>query len=133
MDTLPNEIILLIFDNILLITDKRQFLRTCSKYNNITKVSMYNFESNYKVKGFCKIDKYCVEKFTLELCYESYFDMIPTSYINQKNEILIYASIFFDSIETLERAKNNGCNLENVYYYAWERGNLDVLKWASQK
>ncbi len=132
MNTLPNELILLIFDNILLITDKRKFLRTCIKYNDITKVSMCNFESNYKVKGFCKIDKYCVEKFTLEMCYESYFNMIPTSYINPKNEILIYASIFFDSIETLERAKNNNCNLENVHCYAVDLGNLDVLKWALQ-
>ena len=33
--SLPNELILLIFDNILLITDKRQFLKTCTMYNKI--------------------------------------------------------------------------------------------------
>jgi hypothetical protein len=33
-----------------------------------------NFENNY-----------CTEKFTLELCHDKYFDMIPKSYINPKN------------------------------------------------
>ncbi len=85
---LPKELILLIFNFIKLITDKRQFLRTCVLYNKITYQSMANFENNYTIKHFDKINYYCMEKFTLELCHDKYFDMIPNSYINKNNNII---------------------------------------------
>ncbi len=97
MDTLPNELVLLIFDNILLITDKRQFLKTCGLYNKITVKSMTNFENNYSIKHFDKINYYCMEKFTLELCHDKYFNMIPKPYIIPNNKIISNAlGAFYD-------------------------------------
>ncbi len=130
--SLPNEIILLIFDNITKITDKRQFLRTCVLYNNVTKQSILKYEINYFVKGFNKINKYCVEKFTLELCHDLYFDMIPMSYIIESNNILIKALAIFNCLSKLIIAKNNNCDISFVGYFAANYGHLDILKWGKE-
>ncbi len=176
MNTLPNEIILLMFNKITLITDKRQFLRTCINYNKITKQSMKLYDKKYDalaehlihlIQSFekrqfnikpIKINKYRMEKFTLELCHDKYFDMIPKSYIVPNNRILVmaltkYYSIpkqidndnFFEyaftiikksfmgnDIPILRMAKNNGCNLDNICRYAAVNGNLDVFGWAQE-
>ncbi len=133
MDPLPNELILIIFEFILKITDKRQFLKTCKKYNITTKESFNNYEKNYKITHFGKIKKYCMEKFTLELCQDKYFDMIPERYIVAKNSVLIQALISYDCLSLLELAKENGCNLRNVNGHATFYGNLEILKWAKGK
>ncbi len=132
MEQLPNEIILLIFDNIKLITDKRHFLKTCNKYNLITKQSFYNYEKNYKVKHFKKIERYCVEKFTLELCHDKYFEMIPERHIIADNIILIHALASFNCLPLLKLAKENGCNLFYVCKHAAFNGNIEILKWAKE-
>ena len=79
METLPHEIVLEIFNNIQKITDKRQFLRTCKTYNNITKQLMSKIkyalfdvycdgegEQHYNLISICdKLDdcKQCMIKF----------------------------------------------------------------------
>ncbi len=128
--SLPDELILFIFENILLITNKRQFLKTCKKFNTITKQSFLEYENNYYVKNFAKINNYCVEKFTLELCHDKYFDWIPLLYIKPKNDILIQSLSYFNCIKLLELAKCNGCKLQNIDLYAALNGHLDVLQWA---
>ncbi len=130
MNTLPNEIILLIFDNIILITDKRQFLKTCVHHNNITKQSMQKFEKNYNIKNYKNINNYCVEKFALELCHDKYFDMIPLSYIIPNNTILVRALVEFDCLQLLKIAKSNGCNLDDICFNASCYDNLKILIWA---
>ncbi len=115
MDTLPNDMIILIFETILKITDKRQFLRTCVMYNKLTEKSFSQYEDNYKIKDFNKINKYCVEKFTLELCHDEYFDMIPIFYINPKNTIIMDALASFYNIPYLEiEAEINQYRFSNV-------------------
>ncbi len=131
--SLPNELVLLIFEFILKITDKRQFLKTCKKYNLMTKQSFHHYEKNYEIENFDKIEKYCVEKFTLELCYDKYFEMVPERYIIASNNILIKSLILFDCLSLLELARKNGCNLYNVYGLAAFHGNLEILKWAKDK
>ncbi len=130
MDKLPPELVLLIFNSIELITDKRQFLKTCKNYNMITKESMKNYEDNYTVKGFNMSRIHSVYKFTLELCHDKYFDKIPTSYINPKNPVLIEALVTFNCQSLFNVAKENNCNLINVCYFAAKNGNLDILKWV---
>ncbi len=137
METLPDELILLIFDCILLITDKRQFLKTCTKYNKLTKESIKNFENNYKIKNFDKINGYCVEKFTLELCHDLYFDRIPNSYIVRNNIIIVDClAEFLHSPQInkfLELAKNNDCVLNYIVQLAEKKDNMHLLKWAFNK
>ncbi len=150
MDTIPSEIILLIFELIPKITDKRQFLRTCNKYNILTKESMKNFENNYVVKHFHKINGYHMEKFTLELCHDKYFDMIPEHYIIPRNFILVKALATFNCVELLQVIMKRNilktmimgkrdsilsevCQyfvLSQVCEHAANNGSLEVLKWG---
>ncbi len=130
MNTLPNEMVLIIFNLITLITDKRQFLKTCINYNDMTKRLMLIFEENFSVKHFGKITEYCVEKFTLELCHDLYFDMIPMSYINKTNKIIVKAASTFNCVKLLEMAKINDCDFGVIYYSAAVNGNVDIIKWA---
>ncbi len=114
MDVLPLDVIPIIFGFIKLITDKRQFLKTCVTYNNITKNIMEYTEDNFIVKNFDKINKYCVEKFTLELCHDKYFNMIPISYLNTNNTIIVESLVIFNkNIDLLQIAINNGCKFTN--------------------
>ncbi len=133
MDTLPNEIILLIFDKILKITDKRQFLKTCNKYNKLTKYAFTKYENDYRVMDFIENYKsYSVEKFTLELCHDKYFDMIPNSYITPINKIIVKALVIFNCLPKLKIAKENGCKFDLICYYSSIFGHLDILKWARE-
>ncbi len=132
MDILPNELVLIIFDNILKTTDKRIFLKTCMKYNILTKNNFSQYEKNYKIKHFEKITKYCIEKFTLELCHDSYFDMIPELYIINKNNILIRSLVAFGCISLLKEMVNNGYDLDSICFYASYYSNLEILKWSRE-
>ncbi len=131
--SLPNELILIIFEFIIKITDNRQFLKTCRKYNIITKELFHNYEKYYTIPYFDKIYDYCVEKFTLELCHDKYFEMIPERYIIPSNSILEQALVSFNCLPLLKLAKENGCNLYNVNGLAASNGNLEILKWAKGK
>ncbi len=110
MLSLPPELINTIGTNILKITDKRQFTQTCKICNNLIKPIILYQETTLKLK-FPKIQNkdltfkkhhfeystnYCMEKFTLELCYDEYFCKIPKHYLTPKNgisvkEYLVYA------------------------------------------
>ncbi len=132
MDTLPLELVLDIFNKMCLITDKRQLLRTCKKYNLLTKEIFIEYASNYVIKDFDKITKYCVEKFTLELCYDGYFEMIPEHYIISGNKLLIKSLSYFGIVILLELCKMKGFNMNTVCEYAALNGHLSVLQWARE-
>ncbi len=101
--SLPNELILHIFEFIQKITDKRQFLKTCNKYNLITKQLIKQYEDNFIIKGFDKNNCYCIKKYVLELCHNSYFDLIPESLIYPDNIFLVQALAFFGDTVILDR------------------------------
>ncbi len=130
MNILPDELILEIFNHILLITDKRQFLKTCNHYNNLTKQSFLEYESNYRIEDFEKITDYSVEKFTIELCHDGYFEMIPDHYIILENYMMIKSASYFGTIKLLELCKLKGFNLNFVCEWATLSGNLSVFKWT---
>ncbi len=154
MEMLPNELIILIFDLISKITDKRHFLRTCILYNKLTKISMYNFESKYKLPDFSHELNYIgVEKFTLELCHDSYLNLIPDRYINDNNKNLIRCLSYYNHLPMLELVKEKGCRISKIiifsriFYstigecdfagdewtcaFAAQNGNLSILKFLS--
>ncbi len=125
MNTLPLELINIIVTYIPKITDKRQFTQTCKTYNNITKPIIKNQETILKVDHskirrqdvILKINRFeypqicCMEKFTIELCNDSYFNKIPNYYLTPKNNIIVKALTIYGQIELLKRAINNGCEL----------------------
>ncbi len=158
MNTLPSELINIIITHILKITDKRQFTQTCITYNNITKSLIQNQETTFKV-NLSKIRRqdvilkinhleysqnYCMEKFTIELCNDSYFNKIPNCYLTPKNNIIVKALTIYGQIELLTCAMKNGCNLlknlrdeydyfnfdDNSCAHAVLSGEIDVLKFV---
>ncbi len=140
MDTLPNELIIVIFNFIEKITDKRQFLKTCKLYNNLLKepiicaendfISNYDNHENY---FFPNYEKYCIDKFTLELCYEKYFDMIPKLYFNKNYNQLMILLVKYGQLDLLKFAIDNGCELNfNTCQIAAYHGHLNILIWAKE-
>ncbi len=150
--SLPNELIIIIFNFIKKITDKRQFLKTCKLHNTLLKgliTEMSDAELNYfKINDdevgyeeknryyFMYMEKrdYCVEKFMMELCYDSYFDMIPLIYItkNINNTVIIKLLIKYGKLELLQFAINKRHPSLQLYKLATESGQLDILIWLSK-
>jgi hypothetical protein len=128
---IPNEIIFIIF-SLLKITDKRLLTRTCKSYNDITKNLIKEAEQNLGVKYFGKYDKYCVEKFTLELCYDGYFDLIPNTYLTNNNKIIIKALVYFGNIDKLKIAViNNNVKWDpRTIAFAYLSNNTEIVKWT---
>ncbi len=123
MNVIPNDVIPIIFNYITKITDKRQFVRTCVNYNIVTKPLLQAYESIYSIKSFGKINDYCMEKFTLELCNNSYFDMIPISYMNTSNSVIIRAMIKYGNVKLLQNIINIACGLNiNIFDVIVEKG-----------
>ncbi len=134
MESLPNEIILIIFNYIEKITDKRQLLRTCQIYNKITKNLIKYAENNFVLKYELKKNHYCVEKFTLELCHDLYFDMIPIKYYNANNNIIMELLATYNKLELIKFAFNNGCLLSFIIYMrAIQNNNKDISRWMQKK
>lgn len=130
MDLLPNELIINIFELIPKITDKRQILRVCKRYNMITKKSFATYEDNYKIENFDKISNYCMEKFTLELCYDNYFELIPKQYLVPTNKIIMDQYRTFGDIELSKLSGHNG--RYDIFPYVGVNGLVQILKWAKE-
>ncbi len=118
ISTLGEDLLLYIFD-ISLITDKRHLIRTCKHVNQITKKLMVEYDKTY-----------VVEKFTLELFNDKYFNMLPDTYIIPNNKVIIELLSINGMIPLLEVAKKNGCDLERVPEYAITVGNIELLEWG---
>lgn len=116
MSILPiQDILQIIFYNCL-ITDKRNFIRTCKSCYKLS-ILMPNVENEYqkminstKFLGEMKFTNFDnpLYKFTIELVYDSYKHLIPDRYIIPENRILHYYN--------------------NIYYQTAQKGNLDMLK-----
>ncbi len=131
MNLLPNELIIIIFNYIQKITDKRQFLRTCKTYNKITKQSMLEYVCNYNVSQFNYKHKYSVETFTLEICHDGYFNLIPEHYINKNNKILVSCLAYYNNVPLLELAKLKNCHLTYALEYSVLGGHIPMLVWCT--
>ncbi len=117
MDNIPNDLIPFIFDNIKLITDKRQFLRTCKTIHTITKELMKRYENILSMKYFSEMNHHHIENFALELCHDKYFNLIPLTYLIPTNNFIIAILAIFGNLELLQIAINNGCKLNDYDIY----------------
>ncbi len=133
LEPLPNELIYLIF-NCLLLSTIRNFGKTCKFLHKIAEELIITFEKKYFVDDFSKINTYSVEKFTFELCHDNFYDMIPEHYIIETNTMIIICPSYFNNISFLEKLKKNGkFNIlleEYVCKSAAKNGQIDVLEWA---
>ncbi len=150
MSILPSEIILIIFNYIQKITDKRQFLRTCKLYNDLTKdlikLSETKFFADFNNNGrYIKSSTYCYfqaikfgkikksdrMKFTLEICSDEYFHLLPPLYLSSKNKVIVGFLAENNKLDMLKLAHKNGCELPNsICEIAMKHGYLDMFKWA---
>ncbi len=137
MQSLPNELIPIIVDYITLITDKRQFAKTCKSYNVIAKEIIENNDLYIKFPQFYKLNKYCIENFMLELCHDSYFDLIPPSYMRNYNKYIVPVLARFGGFKLLKKFVKNYyninksyCDVSSVLTNAVIGGHLDIVIWA---
>ncbi len=137
METLPNELIPIIVNFIKLITDKRQFARTCKTYNVITKEIIKNVELNFVIPHLNYTSKYCVEKFTLELCHDKYFDLIPPLYFAKYNKSIVHGLSMFGDLKLLKIFIKNyydtykaNYDFSSICNNAAIGGHLDILIWG---
>ncbi len=148
MITLPPEIILIIFNYIQKITDKRQFLKTCKPYNDLTKdlikITETKFIENFNDNGrriktcyyhqnmkLSEIKKNNKTKFTLEICSDEYFHLLPKAYLCPENKSIIGLLVDNNKLDLLKIAFNNGCVLpDSICEIAIKNGYLDIFKWA---
>ncbi len=146
---IPNELVIVIFNFIKKITDKRQFLKTCKLHNTLLKgfiTEMSESELNYfKISDndvgydekiiyhhtYLLKRNYCVEKFMMELCYDLYFNMIPKTYLtqNMNNPVIIKLLIKYGKLELLQLAINNKSPNFLFCGLATEAGQLNILIW----
>ncbi len=133
MNILPNDVIPIIFGYIKKITDKRQFSKTCIIYNNITKNIIKNYEYNFPIRRIDYVEGYCIEKFTLELCYDSYFDMIPIKYLVPINSVILEVLAKFGQVELLKESENNRCKIHMIVpLWAAEFGHINIIKFVME-
>jgi len=133
MHDFPDETILIIFEHINKITDKRQFLQTCKHINVITKDMIEKAENNIEIKGLAKIYHNCVQKFTMELCHDSYFDKIPLSYFNRHNTVIMHLLVQYGQLELLKFARNNGCEwFLNICSYAKLFNQFEIMAYLKE-
>ncbi len=150
---IPNELVITIFNFIKKITDKRQFLKTCKLHNTLLKeliTEMGESELDYfrtncnnvdyfekKLYYYIYLQKrdHCAERFMIELCYDSYFNMIPLSYLakNINNTVIIKLLIKYGKLELLQLAMVRKPTKLRLCELAAESGQLNILKWLVEK
>jgi hypothetical protein len=143
MNLLP-EIIKIIF-SFLPISDKRNFLRTCKTYHQLH-ILMKKYENEFR-KMINEIDYLGtkiktlegIEKYTLEIIYDGYANLLPKRYIIKENKILYeYGRIYYNSavknfkaiIEILLRCNKRYENF--IIFGAAYEGNIELLEWVHE-
>ncbi len=138
MDLLPNELIDLICFNLKCITDIRNLSRIGKKYNLKCQKHITNMETLYKkkhkrldlVKHF---DKHSVEKFTIEIVLDNYYDLLPEKYYNKNNGMMCAILALCGNFELLKIAHLTSCPLEHyAASCAAHEGHVKILDWISK-
>ncbi len=133
MESLPNELVFLIL-NYLLLSTIRKFVRICKYVNVITKELIVIHEKKYFVGEFEKFNKYSIEKFTFELFHDNFYGNIIEQYMTVKNPMLVIYPAYFNNILFLEKLNENNIFNKLLKKYicksAVKNGQLTVLEWA---
>ena len=155
---LPSELVLIICSYINKISDKRFFTRTCTKHyeltKNLLKEAVYRLndrrctnETKSKEIGLCfephkyygpaniPYHKNCslLEKYTLDLCNDGYFSLIPLHYYNENNKMMTLGLTLSGDLELLKFALGSNCPLhKDICIEAAKRGFLDIVHYSKE-
>ena len=119
------------------ITDLRNLSRVCKLYNKLCPNQINELENAYKkkyssltlVKYF---EKYSIEKFTLEIVFDGYYDLLTEIYYNENNKIICAILALCGNIELLKRAHEKLCPIDDyIISCAAYGGNVDILDWVT--
>jgi hypothetical protein len=130
MDTLVNDILLIIFNYILKITDKRSFLRVCKTINILTKNDIKIAEKQFNNKYSNIYEDNCPEKFIVELYYDGYVKINENEYkkLMSKRSIYLRGTKLSRYVKMIVAANNNEL-LElaicNGYRIGWDPSIID--------
>ena len=143
MNIIVNDILVIIFNYIQKITDKRAFLMTCTTINTATKneiiIAKQKFNKQYN--GIYK--NICPENFIVEMYYDNYIKINENEYekIISKRSIYLRGTrlsihikmiIAANNLQLLKLAIDNGYNVgldPSIIDFAVLLGHLDILKY----
>ncbi len=135
MDELPDELFDLICFNLTCITDVRCLSMVCKKYNLKCQTQIIDMEMFYKkkYKGIDLIkylDKYSIEKFTIEIVLDNYCNLLTDKYYTENNEVICSVLALCGKFELLKYANSKSCQIINyATSCAAYNGHVDILDW----
>jgi hypothetical protein len=136
-----NELIFDLFNLIIMqlncITDIRNLSRVCSFYKELLKSTIIERETEY-VQKYSKFNFsehlkfYSIEKFTIEIILDEYYNLLPTHYFNKDNQIISSILAFKGNIEMFKFAKSRKCLMTKYSLScAGYSGNIELIKFIS--
>ena len=131
------------------ITDKRNFIRTCKTYSKLSALmpeierNFQNMINDTKYLFFMKYSGFYnpLYKYTIELIYDGYANLIPEHYIVPENRVMYqYKKIYYRAalngdlsmIRLLLRLGKTSYlwnNIDFVFRGAAKMGNMEILNW----
>ncbi len=114
MNLLPIDLLEKVINNVLLITDVKKLTQTCVLFNKLCKPYINKLEVKYKNNNniyiFSKhLDKYCIEKFTIEIILDGYYKLLDKKFYRKKNKIICSMLAFCGQQELLRHAISKKC------------------------
>jgi hypothetical protein len=137
MNILLPELFNIICDNILCITDIRNLSRVCINYDKVCKKRVNELENFYKKKydGLLftvYLIKPCVEKYTVEIILDNYYNLLSEIYYNKNNKVICNMLAFVGNLELLKIAYSKLCPITStIFNCAAYNGHVDVLEWIT--
>jgi len=136
MDILLPELFYKIRDDIFRITDIRNLSRVCKKYDEYCKKRICELENFYYTKYSSLIftnylNKYSVEKYTVELILDECYNLLPVRYFNKNNDMMCPMLAFMGNFELLKGSAFDSCPVtDGIIRCAAFSGSIDILEWS---
>jgi len=136
MNVLLPELTYKICSDIVRITDLRNLARVSTEFNKICTKCIPKLEDSYKQKYpnliFTKyLDKITIEKYTIEIILDEYYDQLPEKYYNKDNTIICVMLSFKERFDLLKYAQSKSCPITNdIIKCAAYVGRIDMIQWA---
>ncbi len=132
MNYLPTDLLEKVINNILFITDIRKLTQTCVLFNKLCKPYINKLEVKYmknnKSYTFSKyLNNYCIEKFTIEITLDGYYELLDKKFYRKKNKIICSMLAFCGQEKLLCGAISKKCNYDEYTLMCSIFANTDVI------